>query len=51
MNDSDGETREQLIKSHFASRIADLTNCLQAADSKAVYFSAEVNFKKYGQDS
>ena len=39
---TDGETREVLIKSHFAQRIAELTNQLQMADSKAVHYNAEV---------
>ena len=39
---TDGETREALIKSHFAQRIAELTNQLQMADSKAVHYNAEV---------
>ena len=44
INDPDEKTREQLIKSHFALRIADLTNCLQTADSKTVHFIAEVRY-------
>ncbi len=40
--ESDGDTRESLIKSHFAQRIAELTNRLQHADSTAVHYNAEV---------
>ena len=44
---TDGETREALIKSHFAQRIAELTNQLQMADSKAVHYNAEVRITTY----
>ena len=44
---TDGETREALIKSHFAQRIAELTNQLQMADSKAVHYNAEVSIPTY----
>ena len=44
---TDGETREALIKSHFAQRIAELTNQLQMADSKAVHYNAEVRITSY----
>ncbi|XP_015218733.2 protein phosphatase 1 regulatory subunit 21 isoform X1 [Lepisosteus oculatus] len=37
----DEQSREQLIKSHYMSRVADLTAQLQVADSKAVHFHAE----------
>ncbi|XP_041107699.1 protein phosphatase 1 regulatory subunit 21 isoform X1 [Polyodon spathula] len=37
----DEECREQLIKSHYMSRVAELTSQLQVADSKAVHFNAE----------
>ncbi|XP_053568692.1 protein phosphatase 1 regulatory subunit 21 [Bombina bombina] len=37
----DHESREDLIKSHYMSRIAELTNQLQVADSKCVHFYAE----------
>ena len=40
--EGDGETRETLIKSHFSQRIAELTNELQMADSRAVHYNAEV---------
>ncbi|XP_048392448.1 protein phosphatase 1 regulatory subunit 21 isoform X4 [Stegostoma tigrinum] len=37
----DAESREQLIKSHYMMRVAELTAQLQIADSKSVYFYAE----------
>lgn len=39
---NDIDTREQLIMSHYNSRINELTLQLQQADSKAVNFHAEV---------
>nr|XP_033793635.1 protein phosphatase 1 regulatory subunit 21 isoform X1 [Geotrypetes seraphini] len=38
---SDAESREDLIKSHYMTRIVELTTQLQLADSKAVNFYAE----------
>lgn len=38
---SSEDSREELIKSHYMSRIADLTSQLQMSDSKAVHFHAE----------
>ncbi|XP_067901343.1 protein phosphatase 1 regulatory subunit 21 isoform X2 [Heterodontus francisci] len=37
----DAESREQLIKSHYMTRVAELTSQLQIADSKSVHFYAE----------
>ncbi|MBN3298452.1 PPR21 phosphatase, partial [Amia calva] len=37
----DEQSREQLIKTHYMARVADLTAQLQVADSKAVHFHAE----------
>uniref|UniRef100_UPI00398EE46D protein phosphatase 1 regulatory subunit 21 isoform X2 n=1 Tax=Pristiophorus japonicus TaxID=55135 RepID=UPI00398EE46D len=37
----DEESREQLIKSHYMMRVAELTSQLQIADSKSVHFYAE----------
>ncbi|XP_038669714.1 protein phosphatase 1 regulatory subunit 21 isoform X2 [Scyliorhinus canicula] len=37
----DAESREQLIKSHYMMRVAELTSQLQIADSKSVHFYAE----------
>lgn len=37
----DVESREDLIKSHYMARIAELTSQLQLADSKSVHFYAE----------
>ncbi|XP_067844843.1 protein phosphatase 1 regulatory subunit 21 isoform X2 [Heptranchias perlo] len=37
----DEESREQLIKSHYMMRVAELTSQLQLADSKTVHFYAE----------
>lgn len=37
----DIESREDLIKSHYMARIAELTSQLQLADSKSVHFYAE----------
>ncbi|XP_054485118.1 protein phosphatase 1 regulatory subunit 21 isoform X4 [Agelaius tricolor] len=37
----DGESREDLIKTHYMARIAELTSHLQLADSKSVHFHAE----------
>lgn len=42
---SDTDTREQLIKNHFAGRVNELTSQLQTADSKAVNFLAEVLYR------
>ena len=39
---SEEESREHLIKSHYMSRVAELTSKLQMADSKVVHFHAEV---------
>lgn len=39
----DEESREHLIKSHYMSRVAELTTQLQMSDSKAVHFHAEVS--------
>ncbi|XP_031434974.1 protein phosphatase 1 regulatory subunit 21 isoform X2 [Clupea harengus] len=38
---SEEESREHLIKSHYMSRVAELTSKLQMADSKVVHFHAE----------
>lgn len=48
MEDVEGDPREQLIKNHFHSRIADMTTLLQQADSKSVNFSAEVSTHHLG---
>ncbi|KAF6723742.1 Protein phosphatase 1 regulatory subunit 21 [Oryzias melastigma] len=37
----DEESREQLIKSHYMSRVGELTTQLQISDSKAVHFHSE----------
>ncbi|KAM6916458.1 protein phosphatase 1 regulatory subunit 21 isoform 1-T2 [Xenentodon cancila] len=37
----DEETREQLIKTHYMSRVGELTTQLQISDSKAVHFHSE----------
>ncbi|KAM4680599.1 protein phosphatase 1 regulatory subunit 21 isoform 16-T16 [Amazona ochrocephala] len=37
----DVESREDLIKNHYMTRIAELTSHLQLADSKSVHFHAE----------
>ncbi|XP_061600829.1 protein phosphatase 1 regulatory subunit 21 [Cololabis saira] len=37
----DDETREQLIKTHYMSRVGELTTQLQISDSKAVHFHSE----------
>uniref|UniRef100_A0AAR2L8P6 Protein phosphatase 1 regulatory subunit 21 n=1 Tax=Pygocentrus nattereri TaxID=42514 RepID=A0AAR2L8P6_PYGNA len=37
----DEESREHLIKTHYMTRVADLTTQLQMSDSKAVHFHAE----------
>ncbi|XP_030627197.1 protein phosphatase 1 regulatory subunit 21 [Chanos chanos] len=37
----DEESREQLIKTHYMTRVAELTTQLQMSDSKAVHFHAE----------
>ncbi|XP_041280023.1 protein phosphatase 1 regulatory subunit 21 isoform X2 [Onychostruthus taczanowskii] len=37
----DAESREDLIKTHYMARIAELTSHLQLADSKSVHFHAE----------
>ncbi|NWR77800.1 PPR21 phosphatase, partial [Centropus unirufus] len=37
----DVESREDLIKTHYMARIAELTSHLQLADSKSVHFHAE----------
>ncbi|XP_037988600.1 protein phosphatase 1 regulatory subunit 21 isoform X2 [Motacilla alba alba] len=37
----DAESREDLIKTHYVARIAELTSHLQLADSKSVHFHAE----------
>ncbi|XP_068597271.1 protein phosphatase 1 regulatory subunit 21 [Brachionichthys hirsutus] len=37
----DGESREQLIKSHYMARVGELTTQLQISDSKAVNFHSE----------
>ncbi len=39
---SDIDSREQLIKDHYAKRINEITLQLQLADSKSVNFHAEV---------
>jgi len=41
LNEKVGDAREELIKSHFTHRIADLMMQLQHTDSKALNFSAE----------
>lgn len=41
----DVESREDLIKTHYMARIAELTSHLQLADSKSVHFHAEVSMK------
>ncbi|XP_051945766.1 protein phosphatase 1 regulatory subunit 21 [Xyrauchen texanus] len=38
---SDQESREHLIKTHYMSRVSELTAQLQMSDSKAVHFNAE----------
>ncbi|XP_051773192.1 protein phosphatase 1 regulatory subunit 21 isoform X1 [Ctenopharyngodon idella] len=38
---ADQESREHLIKTHYMSRVSDLTSQLQMCDSKAVHFHAE----------
>ncbi|RLW07200.1 hypothetical protein DV515_00004175 [Chloebia gouldiae] len=38
---TDIESREDLIKTHYMARIAELTSHLQLADSKSVHFHAE----------
>lgn len=38
----DGESREQLIKTHYMARVGELTTQLQISDSKAVHFHSEV---------
>ncbi|NXU85853.1 PPR21 phosphatase, partial [Xiphorhynchus elegans] len=38
---ADVESREDLIKTHYMARIAELTSHLQLADSKSVHFHAE----------
>ncbi|XP_051773194.1 protein phosphatase 1 regulatory subunit 21 isoform X2 [Ctenopharyngodon idella] len=43
---ADQESREHLIKTHYMSRVSDLTSQLQMCDSKAVHFHAEGNSKK-----
>ncbi|XP_054885079.1 protein phosphatase 1 regulatory subunit 21 [Poeciliopsis prolifica] len=37
----DEESREQLIKTHYISRVGELTTQLQISDSKAVHFHSE----------
>uniref|UniRef100_A0A7N6C3I8 Protein phosphatase 1 regulatory subunit 21 n=1 Tax=Anabas testudineus TaxID=64144 RepID=A0A7N6C3I8_ANATE len=37
----DEESREQLIKTHYMSRVGELTTQLQISDSKAVHFHSE----------
>ncbi|KAM7027847.1 protein phosphatase 1 regulatory subunit 21 [Passerculus sandwichensis] len=37
----DAESREDLIKTHYMAKIAELTSHLQLADSKSVHFHAE----------
>lgn len=39
--DEDQESREQLIKTHYLSRVSELTAQLQMCDSKAVHFHSE----------
>lgn len=39
----DEESREHLIKTHYMTRVAELTTQLQVSDSKAVHFHAEVS--------
>ncbi|XP_064622377.1 protein phosphatase 1 regulatory subunit 21-like [Lineus longissimus] len=41
VTDDEKDTREQLIKSHFTNRVAELSTQLQMSDSKAVNFYAE----------
>ncbi|NP_001007300.1 protein phosphatase 1 regulatory subunit 21 [Danio rerio] len=38
---ADQDSREQLIKTHYMSRVSELTTQLQICDSKAVHFHAE----------
>lgn len=38
---ADQDSREQLIKTHYMSRVSELTTQLQMCDSKAVHFHAE----------
>lgn len=38
----DEESREQLIKTHYMTRVGELTTQLQVSDSKAVHFHSEV---------
>ncbi|KAG7275643.1 hypothetical protein CRUP_009609 [Coryphaenoides rupestris] len=40
-NVGDEESREQLIKDHYMTRVGELTTQLQVSDSKAVHFHAE----------
>uniref|UniRef100_A0A7N6B4W2 Protein phosphatase 1 regulatory subunit 21 n=1 Tax=Anabas testudineus TaxID=64144 RepID=A0A7N6B4W2_ANATE len=40
-NVGDEESREQLIKTHYMSRVGELTTQLQISDSKAVHFHSE----------
>lgn len=40
-SDEDQESREQLIKMHYLSRVSELTAQLQMCDSKAVHFHSE----------
>uniref|UniRef100_A0A3B3YZT0 Protein phosphatase 1 regulatory subunit 21 n=1 Tax=Poecilia mexicana TaxID=48701 RepID=A0A3B3YZT0_9TELE len=42
----DEESREQLIKTHYMTRVGELTTQLQVSDSKAVHFHSEANAKK-----
>ena len=43
MQVGDEESREQLIKDHYMTRVGELTTQLQVSDSKAVHFHAEVS--------
>lgn len=43
---ADQESREHLIKTHYMSRVSDLTSQLQMCDSKAVHFHAEVSSQR-----
>lgn len=38
----DEESREHLIKTHYMTRVGELTTQLQISDSKAVHFHSEV---------
>ncbi|KAI4891072.1 hypothetical protein NFI96_017060 [Prochilodus magdalenae] len=43
----DEESREHLIKTHYMTRVAELTTQLQMSDSKAVHFHAESKYPPF----